>query len=89
MANGLAIGEGWDPAWDRINQPKIRMVRPFKGHAYERSWMDRVAKVEKNMAEMPERVAEYRARRKALKNKDSFMVTIMKEVAFPNKKGKK
>ncbi len=68
----LEQGGGWDPEWDK--QPKMYMMRPFKGHLRERNRESRAQKVSTAMEGMPERLANLEREVKSRKPK--------KDIAF-------
>uniref|UniRef100_A0A7S2UWN1 Large ribosomal subunit protein mL59 domain-containing protein n=1 Tax=Fibrocapsa japonica TaxID=94617 RepID=A0A7S2UWN1_9STRA len=55
-------GVGWDPAWDK---PKaVWIMRPPKGHLRQRDRQQRFEKIEKALAEAPEKIQKYKQARK-------------------------
>jgi hypothetical protein len=71
------------------------MVRPFKGTKRERALDERVAKVQEAMAQMPGKIAEWKAEKRAWKEEkaDSPIEKILKKYVIEKKgakmKGKK
>ena len=53
-------GRGWDASWDKPHTPTLYGGREFKGSKRSRTKRERVARIDKAMADMPKKIEEYK-----------------------------